>query len=489
MTHRPTMTPRRLVVASFSVLALVGGVLAAPSLATAAPAGVPDAASKIAPEVAASLAGDVVAPYWIRFVSRADLSPAKQISDWDARGQAVFDALNATAAASQGSIKALLDGRGTEYQAFYATNAIYVESGDLGLATEVARHPEVAQILAPTVYEAPAPIGRVATPDTAQAVEWGVQNVKAPQVWSGFGNRGEGIVVANIDTGVQYTHPALVNQYRGNKGGGTFRHNYNWLAASGSSPFPVDTNGHGTHTMGTMAGDDGGSNQIGVAPKVKWITANGCNTCSDSDLIQSGQWMLAPTKTNGTDPKARKRPHIVNNSWGSGSPSNDPFMEDVILAWEASGIFGQWSNGNAGPSCSSSGSPGSRIATYSAGAYDINNNIASFSSRGPGQSGQVKPNIAAPGVNVRSSFPGSSYGAISGTSMASPHVAGAIALLWSEVPSVERDIDATRALLDDTALNVSNTSCGGTADDNNVWGEGRLDALALVTAGQALARE
>jgi subtilisin family serine protease len=240
--------------------------------------------------------------------------------------------------------------------------------------------------------------------------------------------------------------------------------------------------------MGTMVGDDGGANQIGVAPKAKWIAANGCCP-SDASLIASGQWMLAPTKVNGARPKVKKRPDIVNNSWGSSLPSDDPFMEDVILAWEASGIFGQWSNGNNGPVCHTSGSPGSRIATYSAGAYDINNNIASFSSRGPGQSLAVKPNISAPGVNVRSSWLSSSYNSISGTSMASPHVAGAIALLWSAVPSLERDVDATRDLLDDTAIDVSDLICGGTADDNNVFGEGRLDAKALVDAGLALARE
>jgi subtilisin family serine protease len=236
--------------------------------------------------------------------------------------------------------------------------------------------------------------------------------------------------------------------------------------------------------MGTMVGDDGGSNQIGVAPKAKWIAANGCCP-SDAALIASGQWMLAPKKLNGTRPKVAKRPHIVNNSWGTTSPSDDPFMEDVITAWEASGIFGQWSNGNSGPSCHTSGAPGSRLVTYSSGAYDINNQIASFSARGPGQSSGIKPNISAPGVNVRSSVPGSGYGLNSGTSMASPHVAGAIALLWSAVPSLSRDIDATRALLDDTAIDVSNLTCGGTADDNNVWGEGRLDALALVQAGLA----
>jgi hypothetical protein len=233
--------------------------------------------------------------------------------------------------------------------------------------------------------------------------------------------------------------------------------------------------------MGTMVGDDGAGNQIGVAPAAKWIEANGCDSCSDEDLIESGEWLLAPTDLSGNNPRPDLRPNIINNSWGSVIPSNDPFMEEVILAWEAAGIFGQWSNGNSGPACATSGSPGSRIATYSAGAYDINNNIADFSGRGPGQDGEIKPNIAAPGVNVRSSLPGSSYGNFNGTSMASPHVAGTIALMLSAAPALIGDITETRQILDDTATDVDDTSCGGTADDNNVFGEGRLDALAAVT--------
>ena len=141
---------------------------------------------------------------------------------------------------------------------------------------------------------------------------------------------------------------------------------------------PCDTNGHGTHTMGTMVGDDGAANQIGVAPGAKWIAANGCCP-SDAALISSGQWMLAPTDLEGENPDVTKRPNIVNNSWGSQVPSNDPFMEDVQEAWAASGIFGSWSNGNSGPACQTSGSPGSRIINYSVGAYDVNNNIAGFS--------------------------------------------------------------------------------------------------------------
>ena len=270
------------------------------------------------------------------------------------------------------------------------------------------------------------------------AVEWGIANINADDVWDEYGVHGEGIMVGNIDTGVQYDHPALVNQYRGNNGDGTFTHDYNWFDAAGTSPdAPSDTNGHGTHTMGTMVGDDGAANQVGVAPGAQWIAANGCCP-SDAALISSGQWMLAPTDLEGDNPDVTKRPNVINNSWGTQVPSNDPFMEDVQEAWAASGIFGSWSNGNNGPSCQTSGSPGSRIINYSVGAYDVNNNIAGFSSRGAGQDGELKPNISAPGVNVRSSLPGGSYGAYNGTSMAAPHLAGTIALLWSAAPHPAR---------------------------------------------------
>src|SRR5690606_28460061 len=104
-------------------------------------------------------------------------------------------------------------------------------------------------------------------------------------------------------------------------------------------------------------------------------------------LIASGEWLLAPTDLAGENPRPDLRPHVINNSWGSGGPSNDPFMEDVAAAWAAAGIFGVWSNGNSGPTCQTSGSPGSLALNYSVGAYDINGTIAEFSSRGAGQDG------------------------------------------------------------------------------------------------------
>ena len=168
---------------------------------------------------------------------------------------------------------------------------------------------------------------------------------------------------------------------------------------------------------------------------------------------------------------------------GQRQAHDGPFYRDYVKAWTDAGIFGVFANGNAGPACDTTGSPGDYVGQYGVGAYDSNNTIANFSSRGPGENGQIRPNIAAPGVNVRSTWPGGTYNTISGTSMATPHVSGAVALAWSAAPNLIGDIDQTRTLLDLTARDTENLQCGGTAEDNNVFGEGRLDAQALAQAG------
>ena len=157
--------------------------------------------------------------------------------------------------------------------------------------------------------------------------------------------------------------------------------------------------------MGTMVGDDGdpGTNQIGVAPHAKWIAAKGC--CLDTALISSGPVDPRPDRSQRQNPRPDLRPDIVNNSWGGGS--GDPFFQPEVQAWIAAGIFPAFSNGNSGPACGTAGSPGDLPETYAAGAFDQNGNIAGFSSRGPSAfGGIIKPNIAAPGVNVRSSTSG-----------------------------------------------------------------------------------
>ncbi|WP_256838456.1 cell wall-binding repeat-containing protein [Ornithinimicrobium faecis] len=463
----------------------VSGTLASGVGASAAPPTphwpMADPVDKLQPDVVDELDDHGRATVLVRFDARPDMGSFAAITDWDARGQAVYDALTSTAETSQATTRAALDDAGVTYESHFISNSILIQGGDEALLTSVASNAGVEGIYLPTDYELPefdpAPADK-----GPSAVEWGVADINADDVWSDFGVQGEGIVIANIDTGVQFDHPALVNQYRGNNGDGSFTHDYNWFDAAGVSPDePSDGDGHGSHTMGTMVGDDGGDNQIGVAPGATWIAANGCCP-SDEALITSGEWMLAPTKLDGSDPDTTMRPNIINNSWGSTLPSNDPFMEDVIEAWDAAGIFSMWANGNSGPACESSGSPGSRIIAYSVGNYDVDHDIADTSGKGAGQDGEIKPNISAPGTDVRSSVPGGGYANYSGTSMASPHAAGAVALLWSAAPDLIGDIEGTRALLDGSAIDTEDLTCGGTAEDNNVFGEGRLDALELLSS-------
>ncbi len=453
----------------------------APAAATA-PA---EPSATVDPAVRDQVAGGD-ATFWVLLREQADLSAAAT-QDWNARGQFVYDRLRATAESSQAPLRALLTSGSATYEAFWIVNALKVTAG-AAVLDELAARPEVAEIRADVSYQIPDPIPGLDEPGL-QTVEWNIDRINAPRVWSTFGDRGEGITVASIDTGVQYNHPALVNQYRGRKADGTFDHNYNWFDPSkvcgNPSLAPCDNNNHGTHTMGTMVGDDGnpGTNQIGVAPHAKWVAAKGCesSSCSLDALLKSGQWVIAPTDLNGQNPRPDLRPQAVNNSWGGGGGSADPFYRATVQAWVAAGIFPAFANGNGGSGCNSAAPPGNYPESYGVGAFDINNNIASFSARGPSPfGGTIKPNLAAPGVNVRSSVPGGGYANFSGTSMATPHVAATIALIWAVAPVLVGDIAATRTLLDATATSVSDLQCGGTAANNNVWGRGRLDAFKAV---------
>jgi hypothetical protein len=421
---------------------------------------------------------------WLMMKQQANLAQAATAKDWKVRGQNVQNALTSAANNSQGSIRSFLTQRGVKFRPFWIVNTIRVEA-DQATIDALAKRSEVAQIIADRKYSIPKPQPGISQ-SKVLTTEWNLDNIGAPKAWDAYGARGEGIVVANVDTGVQYDHPALVKQYRGTLADGSFDHNYNWYDPANicgtPSSAPCDNAGHGTHTMGTMVGDDGdpGTNQIGVAPHAKWIAAKGCEdySCSTESLLAAAQWILAPTDLTGQNPRTDLRPNVVNNSWGGGS--GDTFYQAAVQAWVAAGIFPAFSVGNAGNACGSANSPGDYPESYASGAYDAKNVIASWSSRGPSAFDIIKPNIAAPGVDVRSSVPGNTYEVYSGTSMASPHLAGTVALMWSAAPALVGDIDSTREILDQSALDTADLGCGGTAENNNVWGEGRLDALAAL---------
>lgn len=421
---------------------------------------------------------------WLVFEDTADLDAASGIEDWGRRGEAVVRALRATAEASQREAVAELEAAGVAYHPHWITNRIFVPDADAALVERLADDPRLLRIAEDAVLEQvePSP-GTLAA--TLQAVEWGIAAINADDVWDEFGVQGEGITVASIDGGVDFRHPALVETYRGNLGDGVFDHDYHWFDADGRCPQPEpcdDPDGHGTHTMGTMVGDGGDGNRIGVAPKARWIAANGCCPSMEA-LVRSAEWMLAPTDLSGENPRPELRPHIINNSWGSSNGSQeDPMFDDILQAWTAAGIFHTFAIGNSGPQCDTAASPGDSTYAYGVGGFASDGTPYESSSRGPGGGDEIKPNISAPAVNVRSSLPGGEYGAYSGTSMAAPHVAGTVALMWSAAPALLGDVAATQALLAQTAVDQAEFTCGGTPENNNTWGEGRLDAFAAVQA-------
>ena len=444
---------------------------------------------RVDPTILSELELNGATDFIVVMAEQADISAAYAIDDWNARGAFVFETLLETAERTQAGLRQQLAAQGLAYKPFVASNSLIVYEGDLGAASAVAARPDVAYIMANGSIELvePDPLPETLTPST---LTWGVQAVKADDVWDTYGVTGAGIVVANVDTGVEWTHPALMTQYRGGAGD----HDYNWyMPTSGCAgeTEPCDNDGHGTHTMGTMVGStDPGDplnavEGIGVAPGAQWIACKGCEAhgCSTEALLTCGDWILAPTDLDGLNPDPDKRPNVVNNSWGGGG--GDFWYGGVVGAWRAAGIFPQFSAGNSGPNCSTTGSPGDYDQSFGAAALAEDLSIAGFSARGPAAvTGNLQPNISAPGVNVRSSLPGGTYGSNQGTSMASPHVAGVVALVWSAQPELIGQIEDTFWLLGQTAEPLYTLQgCGGdtgTSHPNNTFGWGLVDALNAV---------
>jgi subtilisin family serine protease len=473
---------RRTRVVALAALLLATGLLSAPVTATAAPP--PPTTPVVEAAVDQDIRANGAADFIVRFREQPDLSSAASIGDWTERGQRVVDLLRGTADTSQRELRAKLSDAGVTFTPFWATNAIAVNGGDKAALDIVRGAPEVAEVVPSGRHEIAEPAADGPAP-AATDVAWNVQAIKAPQVWQELGTRGEGAVIGTIDTGVDYTHPALAGAYRGNNGGGGYDHNYNWFDPTRRcgvpSTKPCDDDGHGTHTMGTMVGDGGPGNHIGVAPGARWIAAKGCAGayCYDFALIASGQWMLAPTNLAGADPRPDLRPNVVNNSWGS-MFSATGFYRDIVRAWRAAGIFPVFSNGNEGPRCGSTGSPADLPEAYSVGSSDAAGAPSWFSSRGRSNYGSTKPDVTAPGSAVRSALPGGAYGVLSGTSMAAPHVTATVALAVSAAPALAGDLDKITKVLDGGATDRADLSCAGTSGDNNVWGEGALNAYETV---------
>src|SRR5437773_5632475 len=423
-------------------------------------------ANKIAPWVVEHTAYGQQAEFFVVLADRADLSRAANLPTKTEKGRFVYQTLLDKAQRTQGPILQWLRERKVEHQSFYIVNAILVK-GTRQIADTLAARPDVARVEGnPRIYNSlpqPGPATEAPSqPEAPKTIEPGITYVHAPDVW-GLGFTGEGIVVASADTGVRWTHNALKPHYRGWDGTNA-DHDYNWHdsihdsvgnVCGNDSPEPCDDQAHGSHTTGTMVGDDGAGNQIGMAPGAKWI---GCRNMdagvgTPARYIECMEWFLAPTRIGGGDPDPTKAPDITNNSWHCPPDEGCSFdsLQAAVEAQAAAGIMMVSAAQNAGPGCSTvENPPGIYEATYSVGALDTGTDtIASFSSRGPvttDGSGRIKPDIAAPGNPTRSctNDTDSSYAAFSGTSMATPHIAGAIALLWNAIPSLRPQLTPSR---------------------------------------------
>ncbi|RZU53329.1 subtilisin family serine protease [Krasilnikovia cinnamomea] len=424
--------------------------------------------------------------FFVLLKSRPDLRSAPTRARHADRTRYVYETAKANADNSQAGLRRLLTDRNVAFTAYWITNAIKV-TGTKDLMTELRQRPEVRDVVPDRSYHVVQPVAKKAA--GTRGTEWNIDRVRAPEVWQTYGVRGDGIVVGTIDTGAQYDHPAIARQYRGAPAPGTpgtLDHQYSWFDPSyvcgNPSETPCDNVGHGTHVLGTVLGNDGAGNETGVAPGARWIAAKGCETndCSLSALLASGQWMVAPTDLSGANPRPDLAPDIINNSWGSNG-QGDPFYADMVATWRAAGIFATFAVGNDDGNCNTAFSPGDYDNTYAVGSFNAGNNASWFSGRGPTLDGRVKPDIAAPGEDIRSSVPGGRYEAWSGTSMATPHVTGTVALMWSAARALPGDVTTTTALLDQSAVDTDNEQCGGIPQDNNVFGEGRLDAYEAVT--------
>jgi serine protease AprX len=459
---------------------------------------------KITSQLLFMTANGASAEFFVILADQADLSGADALAG-KAKTRYVYETLWTTAQTSQASLKDWLAKRGVSYRAFYITNALLVK-GDQELLFDLAARPEVARLEANVRFRSLLPIPQLPkiNPDRSPgSIESNLTYVNADDIWA-MGFTGQGIVIGGQDTGYDWDHPALINQYRGWDGQAA-SHDYNWhdsihttnfdSECGTDSPEPCDDNNHGSHTMGIAIGADGANNQIGLAPGAQWI---GCRNMdegwgSPATYLECFEFFLAPYPIGGTpaDGIPELAPDVTINSWSCPQIEGCFWhtLQDAVEAHRAAGIMTVVAAGNGGPNCSTISTPPSLYdAAYSVGALlkDIDT-LAGFSSRGPvviDGSKRRKPDLAAPGTSIRSSIRGGGYAIMSGTSMAAPHVAGAVALLWSVVPNLTNNIEATEAYLNEQAVHLFTTECDSTAWPNNLYGYGRLDILAAVEAAR-----
>lgn len=468
---------------------------------------------KVAPSLLEKADRGTKVSFIVLLEEQADLSQTPRAASKEEKGQYVFQKLRETAAHSQQTAIRILKEHQTPYQAFYIINAIH-SRGDVALIQRLAELEEVRVIQDNPEVLLESPVKAEGAEISTRSIEWGISKIGADQVWN-MGYTGQGVVVGGQDTGYEWEHPAIKKKYRGWDGENA-DHNYNWhdaiheinpLNNDANNPcglnslIPCDDNNHGTHTMGTMVGDDEMGNQIGVAPDARWVACRNMERGwgSPASYIECFEWFLAPTDLNGENPDPTQAPHVINNSWSCPdiegcNPDNFELMQLAVDHLKTAGVVVVVSAGNNGSECSTVNTPSAIFeSSFSVGATNISDGIAGFSSRGPvlvDGSGRLKPNVAAPGVDVRSCIRGGGYASFSGTSMAGPHTVGLVALLISANPELAGQVETIEDIIEQSAVPMTtDQDCAdfmGAQVPNAVFGHGRIDAVAAVEAALAL---
>jgi hypothetical protein len=399
------------------------------------------------------------------------------------RVRAVYDRLVEHAERTQADLRRELDRLHLNYTSYYLVNGIEVDGGATVRAWLSRRDDVDRVLLSQRLRPLPSPPrterGDASAPSGTQ---WNVGLIGADRAWSEFGARGDGIVVGTSDSGVDGRHPALAGGFRGGDD--------SWYDPWNGTATPTDHGGHGTHTLGTAVGERG----IGVAPDARWI---GCvnldrNLGSPGRYLDCLQFMLAPFPKGGdpfTDGRPERAPQVLTNSWGCPELEgcDAGALRPAAAAFAAAGTFFVAAAGNTGPRCDSIDDPPAPYTdVLTVAAVDRERRVTGFSSRGPTDDGRAKPDVAAPGEAVLSALPGGTYGELAGTSMAAPHVAGVVALLWSANPALVGDVERTRELLRETATPmVAGENTDDCGDPARLAGAGIVDAYAAVRAARA----
>jgi subtilisin family serine protease len=378
------------------------------------------------------------------------------------RAQVVIEGLRSHAQISQQSISAALEtdraqGQIARVIPFWIFNGLSV-TASADVIQRLASRGDVLSITSDTTDIMPADSITLAAPaDNLSAIN-------VPALWN-QGYYGQGVVVANMDTGVDLSHPDLSPRWRG--GSDSWYDPYNQHPTT-----PTDLNGHGTWTMGVMVAGDGSGSTLGVAPQAQWIAVKIFNDSGSATAtaIHSGyQWLLDPDG----NPATADAPQVVNNSWAYGSPGCNLEFQNDLLALRMVGILPVFAAGNYGPNSSTSVSPANYPEAFTVGAVDNSGVLQPSSSRGPSACGEVStiyPEMVAPGASIPTTDLYSLYTQQSGTSLSAPHIAGGLALLLSAFPGISTESQAAALLTN--ALDL------GLPGPDNDYGYGMIDVLA-----------